>query len=75
MQNFIKDQFASLSAMSKKERLILLIKLLVKQNKNTIELDEIIQLEIIQTIRRANGEIDAVLKSWEENPDLDPRKN
>lgn len=59
--------------LSSKERILLLCELSVKEQRNTILPHEMVQLEIIQTIRKFNGEIDAVLKSWAENPDTDPR--
>jgi hypothetical protein len=74
MQQFFKNQIASVASMTTKERNVLLCQLSVKEHLNTIEPHEIIQLATIQAIRQANGEIDAVLKNWEENPDLDPRK-
>ena len=74
MKQFFKNQIESVFKMTTKERNMLLGQLSVKEHLNTIEVHEMIQLSIIQAIRQANGEIDAVLKSWEENPDLDPRR-
>jgi len=74
MQQFFKNQIKSVASMTKKERNILLCQLSVKEHLNTIEPHEIIQLATIQAIRQENGEIDAVLKNWEENPEYDPRK-
>jgi hypothetical protein len=74
MQQFFKNQIEGVASMTKKERNILLCQLSVKEHLNTIEPHEIIQLATIQAIRQANGEIDAVLKNWEENPDSDPRR-
>jgi hypothetical protein len=73
MKQFVKNQIESVVSMTKKERNMLLCQLVVKEQLNTIEPQEIIQLAIIQSIRHVNGEIDAVLKYWEENPDCDPR--
>ena len=64
----------SVFKMTTLERNTLLCKLAVKEHLNTIEPQEIVQLATIQAIRTANGEIDRVLKSWEENPELDPRR-
>lgn len=74
MTSFIKTQIETVLNMSTRERNMLLCQLSVKQLSNTILPHEIMQLETIQLIRKANGEIDRVLKNWEENPDLDPRK-
>ncbi len=73
MKNYFKNQFETISSMSSIERNSLLCQLSVKKMFNTISLDEILQFEIIQAIRTANGEIYKVLKNWEENPELDPR--
>jgi hypothetical protein len=64
----------NIEKMSTLERNSLLIQLVVKEHNFTIMPWEIIQLQIIQAIRGANGEIDKVLKNWEYNPDIDPRK-
>ena len=69
-----KNQIDSVANMTTLERNTLLCKLAVKEHLNTIEPHEIIQLATIQAIRTANGEIDKVLKNWEENPELDPRR-
>lgn len=74
MKELLKKQILDVFSLTSKERNILLCQLSVKEHLNTIDPEEIIQLATIQAIRQANGEIDAVLKSWEENPDLDPRK-
>jgi hypothetical protein len=74
MEQFFKNQITNVSSMTTKDRNILLCQLSVKEHLNTIEPHEIIQLATIQAIRQANGEIDAVLKNWEENPDCDPRQ-
>lgn len=73
MKHFLINQIKNIAEMSTKDRNILLCELLAKEHLNTIELHEILQLEIIQAIREANGEIDAVLKNWRENPECDPR--
>ena len=73
-KQFFKNQIDSVANMTTLERNTLLCKLAVKEHFNTIEPHEIIQLATIQAIRTANGEIDKVLKNWEENPDLDPRR-
>ena len=73
MKEYFKTQFQIISNMSSIERNSLLCQLSVKQMFNTMSLDEVLQFEIIQAIRTANGEIDKVLKNWEENPELDPR--
>jgi methyltransferase-like protein len=73
-KQFFKNQIDSVANMTTLERNTLLCKLSVKEHLNTIEPHEIIQLATIQAIRTANGEIDKVLKNWEENPDLDPRR-
>ena len=72
--NFFKTQMESVFNMTTLERNTLLCKLAVKEHLNTIEPHEIVQLTTIQAIRTANGEIDRVLKNWEENPELDPRR-
>lgn len=74
MEQFFKNQISSVDSMTTKERNMLLCQLSVKEHLNTIEPHEIIQLATIQAIRHANGEIDAVLKNWEENPDCNPRR-
>lgn len=71
--DFFKEQIDKVSNMSTLERNSLLCKLAVKEMQGTIMPDEIIQLETIQAIRQANGEIAQVLKNWEEDPELDPR--
>jgi len=73
MENIIKHSIESVSKMDKKARMIKLCELAVKQELGTILPHEAIQLELIQTIRSQNGEIDKVLKNWAENPELDPR--
>ena len=74
-KQFFKNQIDSVANMTTLERNTLLCKLAVKEHLNTIEEPhEIIQLATIQAIRTANGEIDKVLKNWEENSDLDPRR-
>jgi methyltransferase-like protein len=73
-KQFFKNQIDSVANMTTLERNTLLCKLAVKEHLNTIEPHEIIQLATIQAIRTANGEIDKVLKNWEENPELDPRR-
>jgi methyltransferase-like protein len=73
-KQFFKNQIDSVANMTTLERNTLLCKLAVKEHLNTIEPHEIIQLATIQAIRTANGEIDKVLKNWEENSDLDPRR-
>jgi methyltransferase-like protein len=73
-KQFFKNQIDSVANMTTLERNTLLCKLAVKEHLNTIEPHEIIQLATIQAIRTANGEIDKVLKNWEENPDLDSRR-
>lgn len=73
-KQFFKNQIDSMANMTTLERNTLLCKLAVKEHLNTIEPHEIIQLATIQAIRTANGEIDKVLKNWEENSDLDPRR-
>ena len=73
MINLFKQQIDSVANMSTLERNSLLCKLAVKETQGTIMPHEIIQLETIQAIRTANGEIAKVLKNWEENPELDPR--
>ena len=73
-KQFFKNQIDSVANMTTLERNTLLCKLAVKEHLNTIEPHEIIQLTTIQAIRTANGEIDKVLKNWEENPELDPRR-
>jgi methyltransferase-like protein len=73
-KQFFKNQIDSVANMTTLERNTLLCKLAVKEHLNTIDPHEIIQLATIQAIRTANGEIDKVLKNWEENSDLDPRR-
>jgi len=69
-----QKEWSKIEKMSTLERNSLLIQLVVKEHNFTIMPWEIIQLQIIQAIRGANGEIDKVLKNWEYNPDIDPRK-
>jgi len=73
MKEFFKTQIDSVAKMTQKERMIKLCELSVKEHLQTIMPHEIIQLELIQAIRKENGEIAKVLKNWEENPELDPR--
>lgn len=73
MKNLFKTQIERVANMTTKERNILLCQLAVKEHTKTIMPHEFIQLHFIQAIRTANGEIDRVLKNWEENPELDPR--
>ena len=68
-----KHQIDSVLKMSTNDRNIMLCKLATKKYLDTIKPHEIIQLSIIQQLRTVNGEIDNVLKSWADNPDLDPR--
>ena len=74
MKNFFKTQWETISKMSTMERNGLLCQLAAKDHLKTIMPHEAVQMEIIQAIRTANGEIDKVLKNWEENPELDPRR-
>jgi len=74
MKNFFKTQWETISKMSTMERNGLLCQLAVKDHLKTIMPHEAVQMEIIQAIRTANGEIVRVLKNWEENPELDPRR-
>ena len=74
MQNLFKTQIDKVANMTTKDRNFLLCQLATKEHLNTIMPHEIIQLEFIQLIRKENGEIDRVLKNWEEYPELDPRK-
>jgi hypothetical protein len=71
---FFQKEWIRIKTMSVLDRNRLLIELAVKEYNSTIMPQEIIQLQIIQAIRGANGEIDKVLKNWDENPDIDPRK-
>jgi hypothetical protein len=73
MSNYFKTQWDEISKMSTMERNGLLCRLAVKDHLNTLLPHEAVQLEIIQAIRGANGEIDRVLKNWSDNPELDPR--
>lgn len=73
MNNLVTNSFKVILEMPSKERNLLLCKLLTKEYLNTIMPDEIVQLSIIQAIRKENGEMDKVLKNWANNPDLDPR--
>jgi hypothetical protein len=73
MKNLIKDSIDSVSKMTSKERMAKLCELAVKEQMKTIMPHEMIQLEMIQAIRKENGEIDKVLKNWKDNPHLDPR--
>ena len=73
MKNFITQQIDKVAKLTTKERNLLLCQLVVKEHFGTIMPDETVQLAFIQAIRTANGEIDKVLKSWKENPELDPR--
>lgn len=72
-KKFFADLISDIMGMSSKDRNILLCQLVVKEHTNTISPLEQIQLTTIQYIRKLDGEIDQVLKSWAENPDLDPR--
>lgn len=69
-----QKEWSKIEKMSVLERNSLLIQLAVKEHNSTIMPREIMQLQIIQAIRGANGEIEKVLKNWDENPDIDPRK-
>lgn len=73
MKDFFRAQIEKAENMTTLERNSRLCELAVKEHMGTILPHEIIELETIQAIRTANGEIDKVLKNWEENPDLDPR--
>jgi hypothetical protein len=73
MNNLIINSIEEVNKMTSRERMVKLCQLLVKQELNQILPHEIMQLELIQEIRRNNGEIDKVLKNWAENPELDPR--
>jgi hypothetical protein len=72
--DFLKTQIEIVTKMTSRERMVKLCELAAKEHFGTILPHEIVQLETIQTIRKENGEIDKVLKNWEENPELDPRK-
>ena len=67
------DPIDAISKMTPKERMEKLCKLLVREQLCVILPHEIVQLEMIQAIRKANGEIDKVLQGWKDNPELDPR--
>lgn len=73
IKNLILKSIDDVGKMTSRERMVKLCQLLVKKELNIILPHEIMQLEMIQEIRRNNGEIDKVLKNWAENPDLDPR--
>jgi len=73
MKNIITNSIEEVNKMTSRERMVKLCELSVKQELNQILPHEIMQLELIQEIRRNNGEIDKVLKNWAENPELDPR--
>jgi len=73
MKNLIINSLEEVQKMTSRERMVKLCQLSVKQELNQILPHEIMQLELIQEIRRNNGEIDKVLKNWAENPELDPR--
>lgn len=73
IKNLILNSIEEVNKMTSRERMIKLCELSVKKELNNILPHEIMQLELIQEIRRNNGEIDKVLKSWAENPELDPR--
>ena len=73
-ENYFKDHIHKLRHMTTKKRNHLLCQLAAKEQLKTILPHEIITLTLIQAIRAANGEIDKVLKNWEQNPELDPRK-
>jgi len=73
MKNLITNSIEEVNKMTSRERMVKLCELSVKQELNQILPHEIMQLELIQEIRRNNGEIDKVLKNWAENPELDPR--
>lgn len=74
MKHLFKNKFDKISNMTTIQRNTLLCQLSVKEMYNILLPDEIIELQIIQAIRTANGEITQCLKNWEENPELDPRK-
>ena len=73
MKQLLAQTISEVLNMPVRERNALLCELSVKEHTNTIMPDEIMKLEAIQSVRKANGEIDRVLKEWKENPDLDPR--
>jgi hypothetical protein len=73
MKNLITNSIEEVNKMTSRERMVKLCELSVKQELNQILPHEIMQLELIQEIRRNNGEINKVLKNWAENPELDPR--
>jgi len=73
MKNLIINSIKSVSDMTTKERNFLLCQLAAKEQMNVILPHEMLQLEFIQAIRRENGEIERVLKNWDENPECDPR--
>ncbi len=74
MNNFFKTEWEKISNMGTRQRNGLLCQLAMKDYSRTIMPNEVVQMQIIQAIRAANGEIDKVLKNWAENPELDPRK-
>ena len=73
IKNLIVKSIESVKSMTSRERNALLCHLSVKELMNTILPHETIQLELIQAIRKENGEMDRVLKNWAEHPELDPR--
>ena len=69
----MKELISKIFSLSARDRNSLLCKLAVKENLNNIDPIEQMQLELIQFIRKQNGEIDKVLKAWKDNPEIDPR--
>jgi len=64
---------AELENMSSQKRNFRLCQLVVKESMMVATLEELCELELIQKIRKENGEIDKVLKGWKDDPENDPR--
>lgn len=72
-ENFVVRAVRQVTEMGTRERNSLLCQLAVKDHLGILLPHEAMQLELIQEIRRNNGEIDRVLKGWAERPECDPR--
>lgn len=74
MSNMLISLIDKTTKMDSKERITRLCELSVKEMSGSLLPNEEIEYTLIQEIRRSTGEIDKVLKNWEDNPDTDPRK-
>lgn len=72
VKKFLIDEYLKIQEtlqLSSKERNKLFCELIAKESLGLLTPPEIAQLATIQAEREVNGEVEATLKDWDENPD------